>query len=364
MLKKLKNITLRMMAGANLASIAVMWLVGYSDRIDPVSFPILSTAGLIFPLFILINVLFLLFWICFKFKGVIIPVVGFLVCFVPMRKYAPLNLPQDNPNGAIKILSYNVWGFGSAAYTDSASNPIIEYIKAQNADIVCLQEAATNAREQARIDSILNPIYAHRDTARNGFNDLISIYSKHPIIGKEHIDYASKSNLSAAFKLNIDGKEVIVVNNHLESTGITIEERNHFHNLINGKLNTDTASRTSKLLIKQLAVSAKKRAPQAEAVARYVAFHRETPIIVCGDFNDGPISYTHRAIAKDLTDCYVATANGPGISYHKSSFFVRIDNILCSPHFTPYGCKVDNRIKASDHYPIYCWLKIQGNTKP
>ena len=80
-------------------------------------------------------------------------------------------------------------------------------------------------------------------------------------------------------------------------------------------------------------------------------------MILCGDFNDSPISYAHRTLDKVLTDCYVATGNGPGISYHHNAIFVRIDNIMCSSHWTPYGCKVDRSARHSDHYPIYCWLK-------
>ena len=59
----------------------------------------------------------------------------------------------------------------------------------------------------------------------------------------------------------------------------------------------------------------------------------------------------------------MASANGPGISYHLSGFFVRIDNILCSDDWKPYACKVDNSIQSSDHYPIVCWLKKQPGPK-
>ena len=38
--------------------------------------------------------------------------------------------------------------------------------------------------------------------------------------------------------------------------------------------------------------------------------------------------------------------------------YVRIDHLFCSDDITPYACAVDNQIKASDHYPIYCWLKF------
>ena len=81
-------------------------------------------------------------------------------------------------------------------------------------------------------------------------------------------------------------------------------------------------------------------------------------MIVCGDFNDTPLSYTHRVISNGLIDCFVETGNGPGVSYNRSKMYVRIDNILCTPDFKPYACKVDDSIKNSDHYPIMCWLKL------
>lgn len=33
--------------------------------------------------------------------------------------------------------------------------------------------------------------------------------------------------------------------------------------------------------------------------------------------------------------------------------------MMCSGDFRPYNCKVDNKIDASDHYPIFCWFKMQ-----
>ena len=62
-------------------------------------------------------------------------------------------------------------------------------------------------------------------------------------------------------------------------------------------------------------------------------------------------------VAENLTDCYVSTGNGPGISYHMNGFFVRIDNILCSTDLEPCKCIVDRKIATSDHYPVVCWLK-------
>jgi endonuclease/exonuclease/phosphatase family metal-dependent hydrolase len=357
MIKKLKAFTLHMIAGANLATIIVMLFTGYSDRIDPTAFPLLSNAGLAFPIFLFINFAFLVFWLIFKTRWALIPFMGFLLCYGPVRKYCPLNINREPPADAIKVLSYNVWYFAGWNDSKGSINPILAYLRDQDADIVCLQESATNEVKGNQVDSILNPIYQYRDTAQRGKGDCISIFSKYPILSKEHIDYPSKGNISAAFKLLIEGEEVLVINNHLETTGLTHEEKTQFKTMIKGEMKVDTVEMTSKLLVNKLAKATTIRAPQADAVARYIAYHRDMPVIVCGDFNDSPLSYAHRTIGKNLTDCYVATGNGPGISYHHNGFYVRIDNIMCSSHFEPFACRVDNKIKDSDHYPIYCWLK-------
>ena len=354
-MRKIKQVTLQIIAGVNIATIAILLMTGYSGWLRPETFPMLSNIGLLLPLLIVLNLGFLAFWVLFKSRFMLIPIVGFLIGYVPVRQYCPVNIPQSAPAGSFKVLSYNVWQFGDGHHP----SPILEYIKAQKADIVCLQEANINILGAQYVDSVMQSDYPFRDTITHG-GDVVAMFSKFPIHGKERIPFESRGNVSAAFRVQIQGRTVIVVNNHLESTGLSLEEKSDFKLMVKGELPPDTARHVSKMLIKQLGTATKKRAPQAEAVARYIAYHRGTPIIVCGDFNDSPVSYVHRTIAKGLTDCYVATGNGPGISYHVNGFFVRIDNILCTDDFTPYDCHIDRSIKASDHYPIVCWLKMSN----
>jgi len=69
-INKLKNFSIQMMAGANIATIIVMLLVGYSDRLNPTDHPMLSTVGMTFPIFLLINMAFLFLWLIFKWRKV------------------------------------------------------------------------------------------------------------------------------------------------------------------------------------------------------------------------------------------------------------------------------------------------------
>ena len=354
----MKEFTFRIIAGANIATIVVMLLIGYSDRVNPTAHPLIANLGLLFPVFLVANLAFLAFWLMFRARWALIPVAGLLIGFQPIRIYTPFNRNAATPEGSIKVMSYNVFYFSTWDDTDEPSE-ILSYIKRQNPDILCMQEFGSTGRKREIADSTLSAFYPHHDSADSPEGgDEICIYSRFPIVGKEKIEYASKGNNSAAFRVvTAKGDTTIVVVNHFETTGLSLDDRSKFHAMIKGDIRNGEAEQESRRLWHKLGEASAIRAPQADAVAEYVERHKGQSIILVGDFNDSPISYVRRRLASVLNDCYVASANGPGISYHYNAFYVRIDNIMCSAHWTPYRCHVDNSIKASDHYPIICWLK-------
>lgn len=357
MISLLKTFTVHMVAGANVATVIVMLIVGFADYFNPVKYPILSCLGMAFPIFLIINLFFLFFWLIFKWRMALIPVTGFILAYVPIRIYMPINMPSDIPDGVIKVLSYNVQGYIGKPRYDGAFDMIFDYIKECDADIVCIQEDNILKQQSER----LSGLYAYTDTMHVGTKNInaLGIYTRYPILRKERIQYKSEGNGSIAYYLLIDGDTVLVVNNHFETTHLSLDDRQIYKDMLKGDVEQDTVRIESKKLIHKLGESSGLRAPQADIVHDYIENHREYPVIVCGDFNDSPISYTRRIMAKGLTDCFVSTGRGIGLSYNQKGFFVRIDNIMCSDDFIPYNCKVDNKIDASDHYPIFCWLKMR-----
>lgn len=358
MLKALKKMTIQMVVGANIATIIVMFLVGFSDYISPASHPFLACIGLSFPIFLIINLFFFIFWLIFHPHKAWIPLLGYLICIVPLRQYFPINWRSEPPKGAIKILSYNVLAFALPTMDSLGRYPILEYIKNSDADVVCLQESLLCGNlSKAQVDSVLNA-YPYNDTTIVGYtlSNCVALYSRFPILSKEKIKFSSAGNGSVAYRLKIGRDTVLLINNHLESNKLSYHDRALYKNMIKG-MKRDTVRTESKRLIVKLGEALAIRARQAEAINRYIRLHQGQSIILCGDFNDNPISYTHRLIAKPLKDCYVRSGCGPGLSYNEKGFNVRIDNIMCSDDWESYNCRVDNKIDASDHYPIYCWLK-------
>ena len=360
-MKIVRSILLNVFTGASFTVELLMVAVAYSDRLHPADYPRLACAGMAFPAFLIVNVVILMLWLMVKWKRAWIPLLGFLLAFPAIRIYLPLNIATEPPSQSIKVMSYNVgcYTLGKGGKTDhELLDSIYQYIRSQNADIVCLQEDMTSSGDTTRYPEL----YPYNDTVhvnkpRSSYLNVVSIHSRFPIVGRERIRYESVANGSVGFYLDIGGDTVIVVNNHFESTHLTEDDRNLYKDIISGSMDgKDTKAETSHLIGK-IGESMVKRSAQAEAVHHYIESHNSYPIILCGDFNDTPISYTRRTVAQGLTDCYVETGCGLGFSFKQKGFAIRIDNIMCSDHFKPYGCHVDNSIMASDHYPIICWLE-------
>lgn len=337
-----------------------MIITGFGGYANPVSHSFIAVSTLTFPIFAFINVLFILFWILFKFKFVLIPLTGFIICYIPTNRYFPLNRASEAPTDGIKFLSYNICAFREYDYPEGEDNPTITYLENSNADIICLQESEHGKRIKKLIDKKLDRLYPYKDFPSDKGNG-IAILSKFPIISNEVIDYFSKSNRSVAWKVKIDEDTVIIINNHLESYKLTTKDRDKFKKLVKENVKDSSAKEDTKWLYEKLAAATKIRAPQADSIAKYIEKNKGKSMIVCGDFNDNPLSYSRRKIAENLTDCYIEKGHGPGISYHTGGFYVRIDNIMCSDDWEVLKCEVDNKIAASDHYPICAWIKKRYN---
>jgi len=121
----------------------------YSGLISPAKNILFAYAGLVFPILLLINIVFLVYWvIARKWLLTFLLIAAFAVCWKPATVFCPFhfktaNLPKEY---MIKVLSYNVMSFAYKNHTKEEPNKIIQYIAESEADIVCLQEYMVSAR--------------------------------------------------------------------------------------------------------------------------------------------------------------------------------------------------------------------------
>ncbi len=356
----MKKITLRLFSWANIIVVVMMLAAGYAAGINPVSHPYLSLFGFLFPAFLTMNLAFIAFWLFVSRIRLFIPVAGFLMAYSPVQWYSPTNVAEAPPEGSLKVLTYNVLGFHSPEHPFEGAHPVLQYIERSGADIICLQEY-TRVACQDSMWNIVDSIYPyHASVVSQGYVQTggaeVAVYSKYPITSYRNIDIYTRGNTVGAFTLDINGDSLYLVNAHLETIGFSPEEKQQFNDMVRGRKESGEMRREARTMVSKLAESAKVRAPQADAIARYISKHKGERMIVCGDLNDHPLSYVHHTIARGLTDCYRAAGRWPGFSFRYHSMYVRIDNIMCSEHWKPYRCEVDKSIDFSDHYPVYCFL--------
>lgn len=359
------KIIIKLLAIANLLIIAGLLMTGYSGTINPAHHPYVSIIGFAFPAFLIANALCIVGWLFVRKKLVLLPLAGMLLAFQPISIYFPLNIFKDDTSSArtLKILSFNVLGFNKQEAPKGVPNPIMQYLIDSDADIICIQEYA-KLHGQDSLTAVFRDTYQYLDTIHSdGYkkgDDVVAVCSRYPIIGKQHIPIYTRGNSLGVFDLDINGDTVHIINAHLETVGMSYEQKAQFGNMVHGNTNRSALKADSKMVLHKLAASAAVRAPQADAINAYIEAHRGERIIFCGDINDHPLSYVHHTIAQNLTDCYPASATGPGYTYNYNSMYVRIDNIMCSDHYRPNSCTVDKSINLSDHYPISCCLRAKN----
>ena len=344
--------------------VALLFLISaYSDRIPPETSLTCSYLGLAFPVLCALNLCFILYWaFLLEWRYTLIGICAFIACWGPVGDYFPWHarheVPKDN---TLKVLTYNVMAFGYKNHTKKEPNPILRYIANSGADIVCLQEyAASKSSKHLTAGTIYKALdmYPYRSvfykssTRNQRFG--IAVFSKYPISDSRWVDYDSDYNCSTVHELDIKGKKLTLINNHLESFKLTMEDRTRYSSLIKN-LSSEKLGDLKGAFQRKLGPAFLTRAKQAEAVAREVKRAKGDYVLVCGDFNDTPISYAHHTIQGDLRDAFAESGRGMGITYNQNSFWFRIDHILHSPGMTALNCTVD-KVAYSDHYPLWCYL--------
>lgn len=356
-------------ASLNLILVLLFIASAYSDIVSPEKNILFAYLGLGFPLLLFANICFLIYWfIVKKWLLVFVLIAAFAICWNPISRYCPFHLKTEasSQEEIIKVLSYNVMSFAYKDHTKESPNKMIQYIADSEADIVCLQEYMVSGRKNLMSSKDVAealPMYPYiaeiifTSPERKQYQYGLAVLSKFPITNSRRIPFSSVYNGSSIHEINVRGKKVVVVNNHLESFKLTAEDRSKYSDMIT-HVSLESFDGLRGSIQQKLGQAFRTRAKQAEAIAAEIRKTNGYYTIVCGDFNDTPISYALRTIQGPLIDAYAQSGFGMGISYNQNFFLFRIDHILHSASMESFNCRVDTRVNLSDHYPIYCFLKL------
>ncbi len=321
--------------------------------------------GLIFPVLIILQIAFILIFILFRSKAVLLPVLVILAGWSEVRHTFQLNFEgsEDQVESvSIKVMTYNVrlLDFYKWSVNKNAAQNIFNLIRKTGPDILCLQELMVQFPGKYSIEGIQAELgqlqYSHFDfyhsvpTRKHG----IAIFSRHPIIhsGSEHFPGTSNMIIFADIKIGAD--TIRVYNNHLESNHF---EQDEFE-LIDKKSNEGRITREKiSVITGRMKVAYKRRANQSDVLHGKI-LESPYPVIVCGDFNDTPVSYTINRVRKGLYDSFRSGGRGMGVTFPGLIIPLRIDYILHDKEMVSSDFLTGKEI-FSDHRPVSCSIRFR-----
>lgn len=330
-------------------------------HISPEVFALPAFFGLAYPYLLLINIIFSVTWGTLLRYEFLISLIVIAIGFTHLSNYIRIGKPSGNAEGTFKIMSYNLRLFNVFESEDTNSEQkVLNLLKEQNPDVLLLQEfyvsGSPTAKDLAVRKALGGKYNSHIKMISSGKNRYygIATYSKYPVIKKGEIIHPGSSSLTIYTDILIQKDTFRIFNNHLQSFRLRKIERSFFEEM------ADNDDHEALSTVRSLSISLKKgfeiRAQQAQALKTQVE-RSPYPVIVAGDFNDTPVSYSYRKIRKGLKDSFVNSGYGAGFTYRGNYPPNRIDYILYDEK--NLECRYFNIIKAkfSDHYPVTAYFR-------
>jgi vancomycin resistance protein VanJ len=304
--------------------------------IPPKSFPLLSVLSLVVSPLLLINVLFLLYWVLRVKRQMLMSLIVLLICVVQFNAFYRIDLKSAPPlkENSLKVMNYNVRLFNLYNWIPDQTIPaqISTFILEEDPDIISFQEYSTT-------DKVDLKAYPHKHVVLKKQNPPFgqAIYSKYPIINKGNLNFDSSGN-NAIYADVLKGNDTIrIYNLHMQSMQINASD-------------IDFDQEASKRLVRRMSQSFIKQQTQAEILEAHI---KESPhkTIVMADLNNTAFSYAYRKIKGNKNDAFAKRGKGLGTTYLIKKIPIRIDFIFTDQAFTVNDFQTHTE-ELSDHFAI------------
>ncbi len=336
----------------------------------PESAWLLALLGLGYPFALVINILFLVYWMVRRKIYLLFSLIVILTGWNLLEHSFGMNLFSNIPeatNSTVKIMSYNVQNFDLYNWTDNVEsrNKMMELIHRESPDIVCFQEFYTEDGDKFENVEYLHETlkYPHYHfektlTLREKNHWGVAIFSRFPIVETQKLVFEDpKLNVAIYVDIVMYEDTIRIFNGHLQSIHLGKKDLKYVQDLKN---QTDEKSqktpqehiKSSSSILRKLKNAYIKRGNQALVMAKAIEASPHK-VLVCGDFNDTPSSYSYRTIANNLQDAFLESEFGFGGTYTGPLPSFRIDYILLSPELKVQKFKIIDET-YSDHYPVSC----------
>jgi len=375
MASKLRIFTKRVLIFINYGFVFFFLLACIAPYLDPQSWWFISFLGIGFPFLLLAVTGFLAWWLFVKRRYALISAIALLLSFKSISVFFAFNFPKkfvaEKKPQTIRIATWNVARFIEMKRNNNKGSQarlkMLEQIRQQNADILCLQEffhsysLAWYHNIDFIRDSLHYPYHLYSpvlDGDKN-FNGNI-IFSRYPIIDSGLIRYPRPTLPEALMHADIRLKNRIirVYTTHLQSVQF---RKSDYEKIDKIKEGDEGIVSNSKTIFSKIKIGAVNRTIQTDII-KQVLGDSPYPVIFCGDLNDIPNSYTYFKIKGDMQDAFLKEGFGIGRTFSAISPTLRIDYIFADSRFRIHQFKriVKN---YSDHYMLVSDIELK-NFKP
>ncbi len=338
---------------------ALLALSYLSIIVNPADFWFLSIFGILYVPLMTLNLFLLLWAIKRKSKSFLIPLLFLIPSFFFIGRYVQLNsdeaIGETEPENSIKIVSWNVGRFSmhnkGIKSRQQCVDSVFNFLKNQNADIICLQEfhVLDDSRVRAYIRKQLKGYNAeyYLFTERGGYSGNLTL-SKFPVRDKGKIKFEESANLAIYTDYRVKDRNFRVYNCHFESYNVS------FSGVI--KALARRASAEVAMTGHKVKRSITRRPKQVDKVFSDI---ERCPVesFVCGFFNDNPMSYTYHRMTRHKEDSLVEAGDGFGATYSLLWPMLRLDYILYPERFRAISNDIP-RVNYSDHYPVITEIEL------
>ena len=293
--------------------------------VNPQHFIWTTVFGLAFWEILIFNVAVFLLLLLMWSNKIWISVVALLIAIPGIAKSFSFG-SKAKAESSIRIMSYNVHNFkhiDGETGKEEFANHVMDMVREQAPDILCCQEFSGFK------SGVTRPQCIAKVTEDSGF-------------GKENT-YGVMVSVDAGEK----GK-FHVANVHLLSYNITDNEIDIITNSSERQEKLDTIGKT---VLYKLKYAFEKRSDELKQVMEGMP-PVGGPVLVCGDFNEPPLSYNYRQMQKaGFIDTFTKVGFGIKSTYAGKLPLLRIDYIWANDDVKPLDFE-RHKYKASDHYPI------------
>lgn len=367
---RFRTIARRIFVVLNTGTILLYLLSCLAPYVKPTSSWLVSFFGLAFPFLLALMLLTIFILLLFRSKLVILSVivllVGFKSIFVFWGFNAPVKFSKDKKADHIRIATWNVARFLEWKRNNNEKSQtrlkILDQIKQQDADILCLQEFFYSPNEKfynnvKEIQDMGYPWFCFSYDS-DGQDQYIgsAIFSKFPFIDTGVVRYFRPSMPEALIYADIKyGTDTIrMFTTHLQSVQFRQGDFEAINQISHAN---DSMFANSKTVLSKLRKAMKYRSTQAEVV-RDILDDSLYPIFFCGDLNDVPNSFTYFNIRGNMQDAFLKKGFGIGRTYSSLSPTLRIDYMFCDDNFQ-IGQFTRIKKKLSDHFMLLADVKLK-----